>query len=78
MTPAINLRRMQGRSVRSLTAVSLACAHSIFDDGLTANVSVFVTQSLKYPPSRVTQLAVNLPIALEDLLNDRLKRIHDR
>ena len=58
--------------------VLLPCVHSIFDDGLTANVSVFVTQSLKYPPRRVTLLAVNLPIALEDLLNDRLKRIHDR
>jgi hypothetical protein len=39
---------------------------------------VFVTQSLEDPPRRVTLLAVNLPIALEDLLNDRLKRIHDR
>ena len=58
--------------------VLLPCSHGVFDDGLTADVSVFVTQSLEDPPRRVTLLAVNLPIALEDLLNDRLKRIDDR
>ena len=58
--------------------VLLPCAHGIFDDCLTADVSVFVTQPLKDPPSRVTLLAVNLRIALENFLNDRHKRIHDR
>jgi hypothetical protein len=58
--------------------VLLPYSHGVFDDGLTADVSVFITQPLKDPPSRMTLLAVNLPIALEDLLNDGQKGIHDR
>jgi hypothetical protein len=61
-----------------LTVLLLPGPHGILDDRLATVVLVFVPQTLENPLRCVALLAVNLPIRLQNLIDDRQKRLQLR